>query len=306
MADHITLVPGIRTVGSTQQTSIVNAKPVPIDSSYTAVSLGRGEIPSCYATEIYFKSPLFSSRNSSLQDQCNTTSSPNVNNSYVNQEQAKSPLLTPSTLASKPSMVSKGHLQMSKLLLRLSGSSQRISSRQMSPELTQDGTSTALVRPFRQQLSKLKLDSGRSTAPVSQRCSLDLSSKRNSMFKVKPHEGDTDIPLITNRQGLLESRVSNNSIDLSKVTLGDISTLLNRRSAIAQKQPIVSTVIKGMKLRSRKQADAASQEAIHREFQPTIKRNLSKPCLYQRKGSISWIGQAFAGQTSASKPSRQQ
>lgn len=306
MADQISLVPGIRTVGSTQQTSAVNAKPVPIDSSCTALSLGRGEIPSCYATEMYFKSPLFSSRNSSLQDQCNTTSSPNVNNSYVNQEQAKSPLLTPSTLASKPSLVSKGHLQMSRLLLHLSGSCQKISSRQLSPELTQDGASTAVVRPFRRQLSKLKLDSGRSTAPVSQRCSLDLSSKRNSMFKVHPHKGDTDIPLITNRQGLLESRVSNNSIDLSKVTLGDVSALLNRRSAISQKQPTASTVIKGIKICSREQADPTSQEGTHRDYKPVIKRNLSKPCLYQRKGSISWIGQAFGGQTSAKKPSRQQ
>lgn len=269
-----------------------------VHSSCIGADTGRGDYPAPSAAEMYFKSPFCSSRKSLIKEQFQAPQSNPANNSYINQEPSKSPMWTPSTLASRPNFASPANHKVSKVFSGLLGSG--TSNRNRTNSVSVLDSPVSISRSFQRKLPKLRLNIDGLSSTATQRCSLDLSSKRNSLVKIRPLKGDVDQPLQTNSQGLLESRISLHSVNFSKATLGDIS--IEESFANTKAPNRLRMVSNGCP-----NSHTAEKKPLQRmlpQGQHLVSRNSSKPALYHRKASISWITKGLFA-ASSQKPQEQ-
>ena len=203
--------------------------------------------------------------------------------------QEPSPNLTPSTVFSGPKLTPRTHPHLSKLVQQHSGIAASNGIQQPPLENRSDSPS----RLFQSKLQKFKLNVNNGS--VGRTSSLDLRSKRCALVKIRPHLGDIDIPLITNKVGLLESCVSNSSIDLSKVTLSAQAMSLLSNSFLQLPKGSLRTNQATKPAEFQASANYFSRKSVNFEkTKPSITvQSGVKPCLYLKKRSAGFVKKAL-------------
>lgn len=256
--------------------------------TYIADGSGRTNQINTSVTENNSKSRIFSSKESFKRTQYSVCLSPEQVTFRKNMQEP-SPILTPSTVASGPKLAPRTHPHLSKLVLIYPGVITPSGPEQQLLESRRDSPS----RVFQSKLQKFKLNVNNSS--VGRTFSLDLRSKRCALVKIRPHLGDNDIPLITNKVGLLESRASNSSIDLSKVTLSAQAMSFLTNSVLQLPEGSLRTNPVACEAEFLASANYFSRKSANVD-KPKASIAISsgiKPCLYLKKRSAGYVRKAL-------------
>lgn len=256
--------------------------------TFIANGSGRTDQINTSAAENNSKSRIFSSKESFKRTQYSVCLSPEQVTFRKNMQEP-SPILTPSTMVSGSKLAPRTHPHLSKLVqlhpdvIAASGPEQ--------PPL--ENRSDSPSRLFQSKLQKFKLNVNNGS--VGRTSSLDLRSKRCALVKIRPHLGDVDIPLITNKVGLLESRTSNNSIDLSKVTLSAQAMSFLTNSFLQLPDGPLCTNPAPFQGEFLASANYMTRKSVNFE-KPKASIAISsgiKPCLYLKKRSAGFVRKAM-------------
>lgn len=256
--------------------------------TYKANGSGRIDQINTSATENNSKSRIFSSKESFKRTQYSGCLSPEQVTFRKNMQEP-SPILTPSTMVSGPKLAPKTHPHLSKLVQQHPGFTAPNGPEHPPLEIRSDSPS----RLFQSKLQKFKLNVNNGS--VGRTSSLDLRSKGCVMVKIRPHLGDIDIPLITNKVGLLESRASNSSIDLSKVTLSAQAMSFLTNSFLQLPEGTLRTKPAPFQAEFLASANYFSRKSVNLE-KPKASITIStgiKPCLYLKKRSAGFVRKAL-------------